>query len=102
MRNLTIVLSSLLVLTLIFACSSEKQSETQPAEKQTMTSHQGHAMQDSMSIEMVTDPVCGMQIKKEDAVATTEYNDKTYYFCMEEDKKAFDENPGKYVNKAVE
>ncbi len=30
---------------------------------------------------MVTDPVCGMRIDADDAVATAEHEGKTYYFC---------------------
>ena len=30
---------------------------------------------------MVTDPVCGMRIDTDDAVATAEHEGKTYYFC---------------------
>ncbi len=45
------------------------------------------------------DPVCGMKIKKSEAAATSEYQGKTYYFCNLSCKKAFDQNPQKYLHK---
>ena len=32
---------------------------------------------------MVTDPVCGMTIAREHAVATAEHEGRTYHFCAE-------------------
>ncbi len=43
------------------------------------------------------DPVCGMMIEKEKAAGKSEYKGKTYYFCSPNCKKAFDENPEKYL-----
>lgn len=45
----------------------------------------------------VMDPVCGMLIKPEDAAGKSDYKGKTYYFCMDADKKAFDKDPDKYI-----
>ena len=45
----------------------------------------------------VKDPVCGMMIEESDAVATSVYNDKTYYFCSNDCKEEFDANPGDYA-----
>jgi len=46
---------------------------------------------------MSIDPVCKMQVEESTAAATSEYNGKTYYFCAPGCKKAFDENPEKYL-----
>ncbi|MBE0478417.1 YHS domain-containing protein [Candidatus Aerophobetes bacterium] len=46
---------------------------------------------------MAKDPVCGMEVDEDEAVATSEYGDKTYYFCAEGCRKQFDENPEKYA-----
>ena len=43
------------------------------------------------------DPVCGMKISKKTAAATSDYTDKTFYFCAQGCKKKFDEDPLKYV-----
>ncbi|TET67082.1 MAG: YHS domain-containing protein [Candidatus Aminicenantes bacterium] len=43
------------------------------------------------------DPVCGMKISKKTAAATSEYMDKTFYFCARGCKKEFDADPMKYV-----
>ena len=45
----------------------------------------------------VKDPVCGMTIEPDDAVATVEYEGKTYYFCSQECKEAFEEDPESYA-----
>jgi len=46
---------------------------------------------------MAIDPVCKMQVDEKNTPATSEYNGKTYYFCAVGCKKAFDENPEKYL-----
>ena len=46
---------------------------------------------------MVIDPVCSMEIKKEDVKATHEHDGKTYYFCSQGCKDKFVQDPGKYV-----
>ena len=43
------------------------------------------------------DPVCGMKISKKTAAATSDYMDKTVYFCAQGCKNKFDENPLKYM-----
>jgi len=45
----------------------------------------------------VTDPVCKMVIEDKDAVATSLYNGKTYYFCSIPCKKDFDNDPESYL-----
>ena len=49
---------------------------------------------------MSIDPVCKMQVDEKNAAATSEYKGKTYYFCAVGCKKAFDENPEKYLSEA--
>lgn len=46
----------------------------------------------------VKDPVCAMVIEETDAVGTSDYEDKTYYFCSMDCKEEFDENPGDYAD----
>jgi Cu+-exporting ATPase len=48
------------------------------------------------------DPVCGMDIDPATAAGKSEYNGQTYYFCSLGCKKAFDENPEKYLGKETE
>ena len=45
----------------------------------------------------VKDPVCGMMIEPDDAVGTSEYEGKTYYFCSDDCKTEFDANPEDYA-----
>ena len=46
---------------------------------------------------MARDPVCGMEVDKKKAAGKSEHMGKTYYFCAPGCKKAFDENPQKYL-----
>ena len=47
--------------------------------------------------EKVLDPVCGMKIDRGGATATSEYKNKTYYFCAEGCKEQFDKSPEEYL-----
>jgi Cu(I)/Ag(I) efflux system membrane fusion protein len=44
------------------------------------------------------DPVCGMTVDPATA-KKAEYRGKTYYFCSEECKRRFEQEPGKYIEK---
>ncbi len=46
---------------------------------------------------MAQDPVCGMQVDEKKAAAKVEHMGKTYYFCSEGCKKAFEKDPHKYM-----
>ena len=50
----------------------------------------------------VTDPVCGMQINKAWAAAQTEYQGQTYYFCLEECRAKFAQEPQHYLKSVTE
>ena len=50
---------------------------------------------------MAKDPVCGMEVEEEKAVATSEYKGMTYYFCSKGCKVAFDKDPEKYIKAEV-
>ena len=43
------------------------------------------------------DPVCGMELDPGQVEAQSRYQGKAYYFCSEECKRLFDENPEEYV-----
>lgn len=45
----------------------------------------------------VKDPVCGMEIEAEDAVATEEYEGETYHFGSQDCADSFKESPEDYV-----
>ena len=49
---------------------------------------------------MATDPVCKMVIDESKAAATATYQGKTYYFCAVGCKKAFEQNPEKYLGQS--
>ncbi|MFC1989848.1 heavy metal translocating P-type ATPase [Chloroflexota bacterium] len=48
-------------------------------------------------VSMAIDPVCKMEVEESQAAATSEYKGKKYYFCAAGCKKAFDQNPEKYL-----
>lgn len=52
--------------------------------------------------EKVKDPVCGMEIERDQAVATYEYKGKTYYFCALGCKQEFERAPEKYADREPE
>jgi len=52
--------------------------------------------------QMVIDPVCKMEIEEAQAAATSEYKGEKFYFCNPACKKAFDENPEKYLTEKKE
>lgn len=45
----------------------------------------------------VTDPVCGMQFDSSQAAAQTIYQDQVYFFCSEDCRRTFEENPKEFV-----
>lgn len=47
---------------------------------------------------MAIDPVCKMEVDEESAPAKSEYLGTVYYFCAPGCKKAFDEDPRKYLS----
>lgn len=54
---------------------------------------------------MAVDPVCGIHVDERAAQPaeefTSDYNGKTFYFCSEECKQAFEEAPGQYGEKTA-
>ncbi len=48
---------------------------------------------------MAIDPVCGMQVDEKKAPAVSDYQGQKYYFCAVGCKKAFDQDPEKYLAK---
>ncbi len=43
------------------------------------------------------DPVCGMEVSRLSAVSEYSYSGKSYYFCAESCREAFEAEPEKYV-----
>ncbi|MFQ6058916.1 MAG: cation transporter, partial [Anaerolineae bacterium] len=50
----------------------------------------------------VKDPVCGMEIEQQDAVAVRAYDGRDYYFCSADCEAQFVQNPEHYVAPRVE
>ncbi|MFZ1242463.1 MAG: YHS domain-containing protein, partial [Anaerolineae bacterium] len=50
---------------------------------------------------MVKDPVCGMDIEPQDAVASREHMGQTFYFCSPKCVEKFDADPHRYTQAAL-
>ncbi len=46
---------------------------------------------------MPSDPVCRVELDEQNAIATSEFQGKVYWFCTHTCKEAFDEDPEKYL-----
>lgn len=57
-------------------------------------------MQTTEDPSQVTDPVCGMKIRPQDAAGTSVFNGRTTYFCSKGCKQSFDANPAKYAGQS--
>ncbi len=44
----------------------------------------------------VKDPVCGMEIRPQDAAASEEHDGQTFYFCSTACRDAFRQDPHRY------
>ncbi|MGB3341653.1 MAG: YHS domain-containing protein [bacterium] len=51
---------------------------------------------------MVIDPICKMEVDEKTTQYKSEYKGKTYFFCAPGCKRAFDEDPAKYVKTETE
>jgi YHS domain-containing protein len=83
----TFTLFVILVLVLGMSCEGQKNDEMKQTEAVETTAN------------TAIDPVCEMKVNKDTAQYTAEYNGQKYYFCMEEHKVAFLENPEAYLTK---
>jgi YHS domain-containing protein len=52
---------------------------------------------DDLEDELVTDPVCGMRIRRSAAVATSDVKGHAYHFCSESCQSQFDAAPDRYA-----
>ena len=46
---------------------------------------------------MAIDPVCHMTVEEQQAAATSDYKETTYYFCAKACQVSFDKEPEKYL-----
>lgn len=51
-------------------------------------------------VQKLKDPVCGMEVSPEDAVATEDHDGQTFYFCSHACHKAFVKDPHLYGHPA--
>ena len=59
-------------------------------------SNHHHGSEANDETEMLKDPICGMTVTRERAVAVIEHNGVTYGFCSEHCRKTFQSDPDKY------
>lgn len=58
---------------------------------------QVHNDRKAAKVTMTMDPVCGKQLETSQAVATTEHDLHTYYFCSDGCRREFESTPDKYI-----
>lgn len=46
---------------------------------------------------MSVDPVCGMEVDETTAAGKSAYRDQVFYFCSQQCKQKFDNNPETYI-----
>lgn len=51
-------------------------------------------------MDMQKDPVCGMDVDPKTAKFKSDYQGKVYFFCSEDCKVKFDQNPEVFVKKS--
>ena len=49
-------------------------------------------------IDYAIDPVCGMQVRRSDAPATSGFDGHTFYFCADRCRTRFDEDPTRFAS----
>ena len=49
----------------------------------------------------VVDPYCGMEMRRGEAAATAVFRGKTYYFCLEDHRDAFNRDPERFLPAAT-
>jgi Cu+-exporting ATPase len=50
---------------------------------------------------MARDPICGMDVDRDQAAARSEHGGRTFYFCSMACKTQFDKNPAQYDRQPV-
>ncbi len=50
---------------------------------------------------MAKDPVCGMQVEERQAEATAQHKGQTFYFCSEDCKSKFEQDPQRYARQTA-
>ena len=48
------------------------------------------------------DPVCNMQVDEKNAAGQSDYQGQTYYFCSQNCKEKFDQNPQQYSKQGAQ
>lgn len=97
-----VLLTSFIILTIasfFLACGGQQQSQTQEQKAVQTSEQQAQSPEVVLADSMAIDPVCGMKVNKEETAYTAEFEGKTYYFCMEQDRMTFLENPQEYLPK---
>ena len=51
---------------------------------------------------LVSDPVCCMQFDSSQAAAQTIYQGQTFFFCSEDCRRTFEENPKEFVGQSAQ
>lgn len=105
MKMWKVLVIGMLALALMALVGCGKSSEKEPATQQqeevaTKPAVENHTPSGDEIGTEATCPVCGMTVTVEATTPSVTYDGKTYYFCSENDKEAFAENPEMFTKKA--
>lgn len=78
---------------IVMACGEQSAPENQQQSMQSASQTEA----DSLTTNLVIDPVCGMELDKTKVTLAADYNGTTYYFCNESEKIAFEKDPGRFL-----
>jgi YHS domain-containing protein len=90
LRPVAVCIMLALALGLVVGCQQAQEAETP-----SMEATEGEAMEATEEVAM-TCPVCGAEVTAESEY-TAEYEGETYYFCCDDCRNAFMEDPAKYM-----
>lgn len=75
----------------VFGCQQAQETPAEQAETQVE-----EAVEEVLEETAMVDPVCGMEVTAE-SEWTAEYEGVTFYFCSQDCRDKFIEEPGKYL-----
>ncbi|HXH81762.1 MAG TPA: YHS domain-containing protein [Candidatus Tectomicrobia bacterium] len=50
---------------------------------------------------MATDPVCGMEVREQQAAGQAQHQGRTYYFCSTDCQRQFQNDPERYARQTA-
>ena len=68
---------------------------------QATSTRKADSLRRIQGVAMAIDPVCQMEVDEKRAPARSTYENKTYYFCSNQCKESFEEDPEEFISSAA-